>query len=1590
MFLNDSGTKTHSKKSSIRSGEVLNIAISLKNGGVLNDGKITINNEALAIVKDQVQSEYVKEINEETREIELNQIANNEQIEIAIPVKLKTQENMNITYFDKETTVKLTGNYKVGDNASESLEGDINLRILWTDEADVQIEQSVEKYIKLEGKGILMQQRIDTKVLENTLPKENETIQIDVPQIDEQAPEILAILLNGQKVLEENYQYDKTLKTLVIENNISVNSENQVKWTEDADSYKVIYCYPEQVGVQTRQIKLKTNAKTKLYTKDEIQKSHEKDVEISECGNVVSINTSMTPSVYKGYLYANSTRETLYSEKLEVEISNLDIIDTLNINTKQDNFITTSSEEKVANTYFKSIELESENVKRILGEEFSIQIQNQNGGNIATINKETQTSEDGKILVNIETTTVTGIKVITNKPNQEGVLNILTKKSLLGQSGYSKDELKTFVNLSSKTEVVSESVTEEKQAKMELKDTIVENRIDINQPNWSTLQTNENIQIVAVLKSNSEKHDLYVDPTINIKLPEEIEKIEVSSIQKLYADEMKIESAGLYEDTKTIEVKLKGEQLDFKNDINEGIQIVVNANITLNKMQPSKTSKIQLTVQNANRNNEQNIEEINVNLKSNYGVVLYNSIKGFNNENDKIETVSQDVVTGNLDLQGEAKKAHIQAAIINNYEDSISNVCLLGKLPNLDENSTLKSSILTNLSEKLVMEYSNAKIYYATGVVEANSQEWKEDIEDISQVKMFKIEIPEINAGESIPINYFVNIPANIAENSIAYQNLSISYLHAGQTLEKSSTIKLLSQKSEENVEDIPSQEGNNENGVDVEVTASTTGKEIQDKGQVIEGQVIRYDVTLTNNTGKDLNNFSLTGKQTDSEGNSNVTFFIRRTQIVEDKYTSIMTPSTTYKEDESVKEMKFEKEIFAAGETITYQYEFRINEMTKDNEITKGKLSLKADGYEYEKDLMENQIGKGELQLLTQYEKNEEIEFTEGSETGFQYFIKNISDGKLENVQIEVNIPEGIILDGNYEDDVNQFKYIETTETSAIYEIESLEAGEEVELFLNLEVNRMDVNVSSKDFHFFVKGTVNNTSYYSNGLTKTVEKRLLTLDVIQESSLEGKYIKDKQEVQFTTTITNRGLIDGTIVIEDYLPQCLVVKEAYIEKSNGECVNVDIYGSYVSYEYDMKAGEVIKFVVKVVQDNSLYVQEEIDEYFIENYVEVHNEQRTIVSNTIMYELSLNEESEEGTTNPDDGNEGDSGNNNDDNKDDEINSGIINGVVWIDENRNGIKDEDKYLSNINVILLDNETGEIVKDINQNQMIIKTNQEGQYRFENLPSGSYIVAFEYDSNSYDVTKYQVTDVDNNKNSDVISKKVNIGGSDKVVAITSEINVDNDEISNIDAGFYQRKVFDLSLQKYINRIVVQTSKQTKVTEYNEESLAKVEIHSKEIANATVIVEYKIRVKNEGEVAGYVKELVDYLPKNMTFSSEINKQWYLSTDGNLHNVSLENMLINPGESKELTLTLTKVMNENNTGTVLNVAEIQKDGNDFNIEDKDSISGNKKDNEDDISSAEVIISISTGIVPVISVIIIMLAILIIAGIIIYKERKGKI
>jgi len=204
---------------------------------------------------------------------------------------------------------------------------------------------------------------------------------------------------------------------------------------------------------------------------------------------------------------------------------------------------------------------------------------------------------------------------------------------------------------------------------------------------------------------------------------------------------------------------------------------------------------------------------------------------------------------------------------------------------------------------------------------------------------------------------------------------------------------------------------------------------------------------------------------------------------------------------------------------------------------------------------------------------------------------------------------------------------------------------------------------------------------------------------------------------------------------------------------------------------------------------------------------------------------------------------------------------------------------------------------------------------------------------------------------------------------SIPDNVKTRNDKDREEDDDDYEVvvvKEFDLALRKWVTQAIVIDSKGQTVTEtghqpYDDpEQVVKVELHRKKLNEVTVKFRYSIRVINEGDIAGYAKEVTDYIPEGLKFVQEDNKGWTDEGNNVISTTLLEDTLLQPGEYADVEVLLTWINNENNMGVMVNTAEISKDYNEYGVPDRDSIPDNKKPGEDDIDDAPVMLSISTG------------------------------
>lgn len=900
------------------------------------------------------------------------------------------------------------------------------------------------------------------------------------------------------------------------------------------------------------------------------------------------------------------------------------------------------------------------------------------------------------------------------------------------------------------------------------------------------------------------------------------------------------------------------------------------------------------------------------------------------------------------------------------------------------------------------------------------------EVQDKNGIKVIRIQLDgtQLNYNNSviseganiiIPATVIVDKDIYSTESSIKlrYSNetgIITSYAKQGKDCEElqinidSMNVPVATYSANSQTESAIAMDGANSNvsldGLKVETVAQVGGKTLKSGDTVYEKEVINYIVNVTNTTENEMNNVNV--KATVPDG----TTFITKDGSLSNKTTpegEVLRNDLEIK-DESKRVVTENIKNLEANKSYEIKYAVIVNDINNEEQKNiENKIYINESETENKINLIAK---KGKMKIDIYPARNEVGEYE--NMYLFEVVISNTSNEKITNVQAETILSTEMEL--NYVAALEN-EYDSTSKKLKI-NVGDIEANSYELVAIRLNAIYFKEGISEYNIPFDLEAYGDNTDTY-RGDTQYVKAYSADVSVKMESPTEGQKVKLENNIEYNVTIKNDGAIDTAVTIIDNLPEYVTPISAKYNKfdynSDGseiiETTEEKKLSQHIIVEgetnYDFKLETLVpkgKTINITIIGEAGIVEKNTE---VSNTVTVYgNEIGTKLSNSIVHTIlpfnykdedpdepdyPIDPDEPEEPIDPDEPTEP-----TDPDEPQEEKTYYISGKAWLDSNKDGIKNSDEELLNgITVKLFNSDTNAIVQDEDGKTMKTTTNDSGEYKFENVSKGNYLVIFEYDSNMYTTTTYQASEATSSTNSDAIAKEVAIDGQNKIVGVTDILNVKSGNIEDVDIGLVKSQIFDLKLDKYVSKITVKNTDGTKEYSYKNSKLAKVEIASKKIANSTVEIEYKIVVTNEGEINGEVNEVIDYLPEGLNFDNSLNNGWYKAYDGSLRNSNLTAEQIKPGESKEISLILTKTMTENSTGKIENIAEIGKVTNANLVNDKDSTPGNKKEGEDDYSKAEVIISIKTGIVEGISIVFIVLSMLIIIAYVLKNKKINK-
>ena len=199
----------------------------------------------------------------------------------------------------------------------------------------------------------------------------------------------------------------------------------------------------------------------------------------------------------------------------------------------------------------------------------------------------------------------------------------------------------------------------------------------------------------------------------------------------------------------------------------------------------------------------------------------------------------------------------------------------------------------------------------------------------------------------------------------------------------------------------------------------------------------------------------------------------------------------------------------------------------------------------------------------------------------------------------------------------------------------------------------------------------------------------------------------------------------------------------------------------------------------------------------------------------------------------------------------------------------------------------------------------------------------------------------------------------------------------------YYERKVFNLGVDMWIGSVNVNGIKTPAQSINSKDELYKVDINRNKVQAAEVKITYKIRITNNGEIEGSVGKLTQIIPSGFSYYQEDNSIYWENNNGILTTNELKDEIINPGEYKEIEITLRWNRGETNFGQKDNMVIITEMKNPAGFQDKE-----KEDNSD---KSSILIEVATGLdrndrIVIIGIVQIVLAITI--GLLLSYEKKS--
>ena len=487
------------------------------------------------------------------------------------------------------------------------------------------------------SKGTLVQFNLKTglKLAEGVdyVPFKQTSVTMELPWVGDYKPSRVEVITkstqatNGEKSAKYEYHASTGILTITAEN-----KDYKDNVVDARDEYDIICIYREECYSATneeRDLKIRTNVEVTLNDENstKVLSKVEKEGKITEkIGDIISAEYQ-TEDIYNGYIKANSFNEnnkyeTTYKETSKIEISDKDLAQKYMM-TWINKFENDEQElEGTSMLTYKETSIDKAKFINTFGEKASLDILNNAGKILKTINKDTETDENGKVTIKYEDK-IQNIVIKLTGIEKEGIVEFENTKCISSDmKDLTYNKINTYMiaqgyNIiqiqqeNSESKATENKTTEDKKVyqiveknTVQIKDAISNIETKFDNKTWANNAVNEVI-LTTILKTNTSKDSLFKNPTITVELPSEVEEAIITEPYLVYNNlKFEIEEAKVIVNenkNKAIKITLKGSQENYEqNTIAGGVNVVVPLKVYLRKSLETTEKVVKTTYTNEN------------------------------------------------------------------------------------------------------------------------------------------------------------------------------------------------------------------------------------------------------------------------------------------------------------------------------------------------------------------------------------------------------------------------------------------------------------------------------------------------------------------------------------------------------------------------------------------------------------------------------------------------------------------------------------------------------------------------------------------------------------------------------------------------------------------------------------------------------------------------------------------------------------------------------------------------------------------------------------------------------------------------------